>query len=184
MHAEGPATGQLDQGFPWFSTVLKTQCTSQSHCTQFTQPSTAAAQFTWPSNAVTLSGRPVNADTRARSQDSPSGIYGGRSGTGTSSYFRTSFFVSIIPPTLHSPPVSIIPPTLHSPLSVSFHQRSTLPCQYHSTNAPLSPVSITPPTLHSPLSVSLHQRSTHLHLHVALNRRTNGRSLATFQTKQ
>jgi hypothetical protein len=35
-----------------------------------------------------------------------------------------------------------------------------LPCQYHSTNAPLSPVSTIPPMHHSPLSVSFHQRST------------------------
>jgi hypothetical protein len=34
-----------------------------------------------------------------------------------------------------------------------------------------SPVSIIPPMLH-----------THLHLHVALNRRTNGQRLGTFQT--
>ena len=66
--------------------------------------------------------------------------------------------VSTIPPTLHSPrqylstyaplslsvpfhqssipPVSTFPPTLHSPLSVPFHQHSTFPCQYLSTNAP------------------------------------------------
>jgi hypothetical protein len=36
------------------------------------------------------------------------------------------------------------------PLSVSFHKCSTLPCQYHSTNASLSPVSTITPMLHSP----------------------------------
>jgi hypothetical protein len=36
---------------------------------------------------------------------------------------------------------------------------SVFPCQFHSTNAPLSPVSTIPPTPHSPLSVSFHQRS-------------------------
>jgi hypothetical protein len=36
---------------------------------------------------------------------------------------------------------------------------SVIPCQYHSTNAPLSPVSTIPPTLHSPLSVPFHQCS-------------------------
>ena len=50
-----------------------------------------------------------------------------QSGTGTG-----------LPPSTSVSPVSIIPPMLHSPLSVSFHQRSTLPCQYHSTNAPHS----------------------------------------------
>ena len=40
-------------------------------------------------------------DTWARSQDSPSGISGGRSGTGARFYWRTSFFVSIIPPIIH-----------------------------------------------------------------------------------
>ena len=45
-------------------------------------------------------------------------------------------------------------------LPVSFHQCSTPPCQYHSTNAPLSPASIIPPMLHSPLPVSFHQCST------------------------
>jgi hypothetical protein len=35
------------------------------------------------------------------------------------------------------------------PLSVSVHQCSTLPCQYQSTNAPLSPVSTIPPMLHT-----------------------------------
>jgi hypothetical protein len=71
--------------------------------------------------------------------------------------------------TLRFLPVSIIPPTLHTPLSVSFHQRSTLPCQYHSTNAPHSSVSIIPPTLHT------------LHLYVALTRTTNRQNQGTFR---
>jgi len=37
---------------------------------------------------------------------------------------------------------------------------SSFPCQYHSTNAPLSTVSIIPQMFHSPLSVSFHQCST------------------------
>ena len=57
------------------------------------------------------------------------------------------------------------------PLSVSFHQCSCFPCQYHSTNAPfppcqyystnapISPVNIIPPILQFPLSVSFHQCS-------------------------
>jgi hypothetical protein len=98
-HLEGPATGQLDQGFPWFSSVLQTDRQTDSHNSRSslgpTDRQTVTMHATLHSRcsihlvlqccvvALTLSGRPVSADTRARSQDSPSGIYGGRSGTGT-----------------------------------------------------------------------------------------------------
>ena len=85
--------------------------------------------------------------------------------------------------------------------------RAVIPCQHHSTNAPLSPVSIIPPTLHSPLSLSFHQRPTlpcqyhstnaplspvsiipptlhrptHFHLNTTPVRRTSGRDLVAFK---
>ena len=61
-------------------------------------------------------------------------------------------------------------PVLLFPLSVSFHQCSSLPCQYHSTNAPVSPVSIIPLMLHA-----------HLHINTTSIRRTSGRGLRTFE---
>jgi hypothetical protein len=43
LHSEGPATGQLDQGFPWFSLVpeqmLSLYTNSTLHCMLPMQPS-------------------------------------------------------------------------------------------------------------------------------------------------
>jgi hypothetical protein len=50
---------------------------------------------------------------------------------------------------------------IHTVFTVStIPPRPTLPCQYHSTNTPLSPVSTIAPTPHTPLSVPFHQHPT------------------------
>jgi hypothetical protein len=92
-------------------------------------------------------------EVRVRSQASPCDIRGGHSGT-----------VISLPPC-----TSVFP----------------FPCHCHSTIAPhlQVPVSAIPPLLHiyKSLSVPLHQFSTHLQLRVAVTKRTNRRSLRTFQ---
>jgi hypothetical protein len=51
-----------------------------------------------------VTGRPLTAESRVRSQVSPSEIYGGQSGTGTGFSLRVPWFspVRIIPPMLHT----------------------------------------------------------------------------------
>ena len=107
-----------------------------------------------------VSRQPLKAEVRVRSQVSPCEILVVDTIALWDRFISHSFCLPCQYHSTNAPlsPVGIIPPMFHSP------------CQYHSTNAPLSPVSIIPPTL-----------LTHLHLHVALTRRTNRRQVGTFQ---
>ena len=106
--------------------------------------------------------------------------------------FHHSTSTSVLPCQYHSTSTSVFPCRYHST------SLSVFPCQYYSTSTSVfllfspvsiippvllfSPVSIIPPVLlFSPVSIIPPVLCIHLHRHVFLTSRTNGRCLGTFQ---